>query len=78
MPVSRNSLSDKYWGAVAALWGPWWRVHYMRQCLAERAVFFCCSFLLRSAVNPCYVDPCHHGKECPRVADGETASRYGG
>jgi hypothetical protein len=27
---------------------------------------------------PCYVGPCHHGMARPQVADGGTASSYGG
>jgi hypothetical protein len=28
--------------------------------------------------SPCYVGPCHHGMARPQVADGGTASSYGG
>jgi hypothetical protein len=29
-------------------------------------------------IYPCYVGPCHHGMARPQVADGGTASSYGG
>jgi hypothetical protein len=31
-----------------------------------------------SSITPCYVGPCHHGMARPQVADGGTASSYGG